>query len=106
MEQHKEKFTTDFNENKKMLGQLAVVRSKGLKNEVAGYITKYLKSHAETKSRVEEEEDLEEEVETTTEMGAENEESAEQDVLQEPAQENQESEPQEIVMENKDQESS
>lgn len=43
LDQHKEKFTVDFADNKKILDQLAVVRSKGLKNEMAGYITKLLK---------------------------------------------------------------
>ena len=43
LEQHKSKFSVDFADNKKILDQLAVVRSKGLKNEMAGYITKLLK---------------------------------------------------------------
>lgn len=40
---HKEKFGTDFKENKKILNQVSVVRSKVLKNELAGYITKFIK---------------------------------------------------------------
>jgi small subunit ribosomal protein S17e len=43
LDQHKDKFTVDFADNKKILDQLAIVRSKGLKNEMAGYITKLLK---------------------------------------------------------------
>jgi small subunit ribosomal protein S17e len=43
LDQHKNKFSVDFADNKKILDQLAVVRSKGLKNEMAGYITKLLK---------------------------------------------------------------
>ncbi|MFM7795771.1 MAG: hypothetical protein ACKO7N_03310 [Candidatus Nitrosotenuis sp.] len=43
LEQHKSKFSVDFADNKKILDQLAIVRSKGLKNEMAGYITKLLK---------------------------------------------------------------
>jgi small subunit ribosomal protein S17e len=43
LEQHKDKFTADFSGNKKLLDQLAIVRSKGLKNEMAGYITKLVK---------------------------------------------------------------
>ena len=40
---YKEKFGTDFAQNKKVLDQVAIVRSKGLKNEIAGYITTYIK---------------------------------------------------------------
>ncbi len=43
LDQHKDKFTVDFADNKKILDQLAIIRSKGLKNEMAGYITKLLK---------------------------------------------------------------
>ena len=44
---HKDKFNTDFVQNKKVLEEIAIVRSKGLKNELAGYITKYLKRELE-----------------------------------------------------------
>ena len=40
---HKSKFGEDFVENKKALNQVAIVRSKGLKNKVAGYITRFIK---------------------------------------------------------------
>ena len=40
---HKSKFGEDFVENKKALNQVSVVRSKGLKNKVAGYITRFIK---------------------------------------------------------------
>jgi len=40
---HKSKFSGDFADNKKALNQIAIVRSKGLKNEIAGYITNFLK---------------------------------------------------------------
>ena len=36
---HKAKFGEDFTENKKALNQISIIRSKGLKNKVAGYIT-------------------------------------------------------------------
>ena len=73
LDQHKEKFTVDFADNKKILDQLAVVRSKGLKNEMAGYITKLLKREKDYLSSKEEpeeqeveaaEEEIEEETET------------------------------------------
>ena len=40
---HKSKFGEDFADNKKALDQVSIVRSKGLKNEIAGYITKFVK---------------------------------------------------------------
>ncbi len=44
---HKEKFGTDFVQNKKALGEISIIRSKGLKNELAGYITTYIKREIE-----------------------------------------------------------
>lgn len=43
LEKHKSKFGVDFTDNKKALDQVAIVRSKGLKNEITGYITKFIK---------------------------------------------------------------
>ena len=43
LNEHKSKFGEDFTENKKALNNLTVIRSKGLKNKVAGYITRFLK---------------------------------------------------------------
>ncbi len=43
MDQHKSKFTENFADNKKLLGNLTIIRSKGLKNRIAGYITKFIK---------------------------------------------------------------
>ena len=67
LDQYKEKFTVDFADNKKLLGELAVVRSKGLKNEMAGYITKLIKREndylASKQAPVEEEVEAEEEIE-------------------------------------------
>ena len=40
---HKQKFGEDFADNKKALDQIALIRSKGLKNEIAGYITNFIK---------------------------------------------------------------
>ena len=62
LDQHKDKFTVDFADNKKILDQLAVVRSKGLKNEMAGYITKLLKrekDYLSSKESPAEEEEIE-----------------------------------------------
>jgi small subunit ribosomal protein S17e len=90
LDQHKDKFTVDFADNKKILDQLAVVRSKGLKNEMAGYITKLLKREKEYLSS--KEAPVEEEVEESQV------DAAEEEIVQES--ETQESEiPQEITVE-------
>ena len=43
LDEHKSKFGEDFVINKKALDEVSIVRSKGLKNEIAGYITKFIK---------------------------------------------------------------
>ena len=43
MNDHKSKFGQDYVENKKTLNQVSIIRSKGLKNKVAGYITRFIK---------------------------------------------------------------
>ena len=50
------KFTSDFSENKKVLEQVSIIRSKGLKNEIAGYITKYIKRERSSKDLATEDE--------------------------------------------------
>ncbi|TBR10610.1 MAG: hypothetical protein EPO62_03125 [Candidatus Nitrosotenuis sp.] len=55
------KFTTDFGENKKVLEQVSIIRSKGLKNEIAGYITKYIKREKSSKDLATEDEEVESE---------------------------------------------
>ena len=40
---HKSQFGVDFVENKKALNKVSIIRSKGLKNKVAGYITRFIK---------------------------------------------------------------
>ena len=44
---YKEKFGTDFRQNKQVLDEIAIVRSKGLKNEIAGFITAHLRRELE-----------------------------------------------------------
>ena len=41
VEQHGEKFTEDFDHNKRMVQQLTDVDSKKLRNWIAGYVTRY-----------------------------------------------------------------
>ena len=40
---HKSKFSEDFVNNKKALNEVSIIRSKSLKNKIAGYITKFVK---------------------------------------------------------------
>lgn len=47
MTTYKGKFGVDFKQNKMTLDEVAVVRSKGLKNEIAGYITAHLRRELE-----------------------------------------------------------
>jgi len=51
---HKEQFGTNFQDNKKNLDDVSIIRSKGLKNEIAGYITKFLKHELLDKKKQEE----------------------------------------------------
>jgi len=82
LDQHKSKFGENFTDNKKLLDQFAIVRSKGLKNEVAGYITKFIKNEkreheikdAKAKSSIDES-DLEETIEIETQLTPESEET-------------------------------
>ena len=46
LEKYPDKFSTDFAENKEVIKQIAVVRSKLLRNKIAGYITSYLHRQA------------------------------------------------------------
>ena len=36
-------FGVDFDENKKLLNEITIIRSKSLKNQIAGYITSLIK---------------------------------------------------------------
>jgi small subunit ribosomal protein S17e len=42
LEKYPDKFSVDFDENKKIINEISVVRSKILRNKIAGYITSYL----------------------------------------------------------------
>jgi small subunit ribosomal protein S17e len=56
LQRHPEAFSVDYEKNKKSLDELAVIPSKQLRNQIAGYIAKSLKADA-----VEEQETVEEE---------------------------------------------
>ena len=46
LERYQDKFGIDFDENKKTMKEIAIVRSKLLRNKVAGYITSDLRRQA------------------------------------------------------------
>jgi len=46
LQKHPDKFGVEFDANKKAINDLAVVRSKVLRNELAGYITSHLRKEA------------------------------------------------------------
>ncbi len=43
LDKYKSQFGENFAENKKTLDTITIIRSKGLKNEIAGFITKFIK---------------------------------------------------------------
>ena len=51
LDKYRNLFTDDFDKNKAILSQVALIRSKQLRNEIAGYITDFFK-----KSEIPEEE--------------------------------------------------
>ena len=51
MNEYSERFGTDFAANKQSLNEISIVRSKGLKNKIAGYITKILQRKAKFDER-------------------------------------------------------
>ncbi len=60
LEKHGKKFSTNFEENKKTIDSLAIVRSKMLRNRLAGHITSKLRKESQEKAnKIEEETVLE-----------------------------------------------
>ena len=78
LEDYKDKFGTDFVENKKILEDISIVRSKELKNELAGFITKFIKREIRDKdeklakeAEIAKKESNSEEISTNTESSLE-----------------------------------
>ncbi len=46
LEKYPDKFGLDFNANKHIISEVAIIRSKVLRNELAGYITAHLRKQA------------------------------------------------------------
>ena len=49
LNRYPDKFVQDFEQNKKLISELATVRSKVLRNTIAGYITSYLRKNSSQK---------------------------------------------------------
>lgn len=48
LEMHSSRFTTSFDENKRVVEQLADIQSKKIRNVVAGYVSRLKQKEAET----------------------------------------------------------
>ena len=44
LDDYKDQFGSSFDDNKKILNDISIIRSKSLKNKIAGYITKLIKN--------------------------------------------------------------
>ena len=69
LKDNKDMFGVNFDENKEALNKISTITSKILKNELAGYITKFIKNdlrnEAEKAESVESEEEIREEIAPT-----------------------------------------
>jgi len=54
LENNRQDFGVDFEENKKSLNMISTIRSKSLKNQIAGYITRFIKKEIQLESQKEE----------------------------------------------------
>jgi len=48
LREYPDRFKTDFDENKKLLGEIAEIPSKKIRNVIAGYITRLVKNKQST----------------------------------------------------------
>ena len=54
LENNRKNFGVDFQENKKSLNGISTITSKSLKNQIAGYITRFIKKEIKLESEKEE----------------------------------------------------
>ena len=82
MSKHRSEFGVDFTDNKKTLDQVSIIRSKGLKNEIAGFITKFIKREMRTQKEKEElEKQFQVETKTRTTKSTDNKQTSEETSL-------------------------
>lgn len=62
LQDYKDQFGVDFVENKKILDNISTIRSKELKNELAGFITKFIKHEIRENKEKEEQKQREEQI--------------------------------------------
>jgi len=65
---HKNKFGINFDENKDALNKISTITSKMLKNELAGYITKFIKNELRNETEKTELDENEEDSSVDTEL--------------------------------------
>ena len=53
LDDHKDQVGVSFDDNKKILNNISTIRSKSLKNKIAGYITKLIKNETRINSEKE-----------------------------------------------------
>ena len=86
LENNRQAFGVDFQENKKSLNMISTISSKSLKNQIAGYITRFIKK--ETRLESEKEELIENQEQPTEETASTEEKSKDEPVVEEaPAEE-------------------
>ncbi len=52
MDKYGEKFSTDFTKNKEILGSVADIKSKKLKNVISGYLSRQVKQKDDERPRI------------------------------------------------------
>ena len=86
LENNRKNFGVDFQENKKSLNGISTITSKSLKNQIAGYITRFIKKEIQLES--EKEELIENQEQPTEETAPTEEKSKDEPVVEEtPAEE-------------------
>ena len=86
LENNRKNFGVDFQENKKSLNGISTIMSKSLKNQIAGYITRFIKKEIQLES--EKEELIENQEQPTEETAPTEEKSKDEPVVEEtPAEE-------------------
>ena len=71
LEKYPDRFSIDFDQNKKIIKEIAVIRSKILRNKIAGYITSYLRKVSVQNEQEISDSEQEEELEKGSELAEE-----------------------------------
>jgi small subunit ribosomal protein S17e len=51
LNRYQDKFNVDFEQNKKIIDDIAIVRSKELRNQIAGYIASYINKQTKEQNK-------------------------------------------------------